>query len=191
MAEFPIEVSFRNMDHSESVEAGVREKIAGLEKFYDRIHYCRVMVEALHRHGRKGHLYDVHITLGVPGPDIQVSRTGPLDHAHEDVYVAVRDSFRAATRMLEDHVRKAAGKVKSHETPLHGKVASMSVRGGYGFITTSDGLDVYFHKNSVVEGQFDDLEAGAEVRLVIAEGEGVEGPQASTVKPIGKHHLVG
>ena len=191
MPEFPIEISFRNLDHSDYVEADVREKIAGLERFYDRVHYCRVIVEALHRKGHKGHLYDVHLTLGVPGTDIQVSRTGPLDHAHEDVYVAVRDSFQAATRMLEDHVRKVRGKVKVHETPLHGTVARISERKGYGFITTSDGLDVYFHENSVVDGKFSDLETGSEVRLVIAEGEGVEGPQASTVKPIGKHHPVG
>lgn len=191
MPEFPIEVSFRSLDHSDAVEADVREKIAGLERFYDRIHYCRVMVEAVHRHHHKGHLYDVHITLGVPGTDIQVSRTGPQDHAHEDIYVAVRDSFRAATRMLEDHVRKAEGKVKLHETPLHGTVARISLYEGFGFITTADDLEVYFHKNSVVDGKFEDLLPGTEVRLVIAEGEGVEGPQASTVKPIGKHHPVG
>ena len=191
MPEFPIEISFRNTDHSDSVEANVREKINGLERFSDHIHSCRVIVEAQHRQGHKGHLYDVHISLGVPGPDIQVSRTGPINHAHEDVYVAVRDSFRAATRMLEKHEQKFEGKVKSHETPLQGKVARMSIRGGYGFITTSDGMDVYFHKNSVVEGNFDDLKDGAEVRLVIDEKEGIDGPQASTVKPIGKHHPTG
>jgi len=192
MPEFPIEISFRNMDHSDAVEACVREKIDGLERFYDHIHYCRVMVGALHRRSHKGYLYDIHITLGVPGPDIQVSRTGPRDHAHEDVYVAVRDSFNAATRMLEDHVRVARGKVKAHETPLHGKVALIfpQLKGSYGFITTSDGLEVYFHENSVVDGSFDDLHTGSEVRLVIAEGEGDEGPQASTVKPIGRHHVV-
>lgn len=190
MPEFPIEISFRNMDRSEFIETDVRDKIAGLERFYDRIHYCRVMVEAVHRHHQKGNLYDVHITLGVTGPDIVVRRTGPQDHAHEDVYVTVRDSFRAATRMLEDHVRKARGDVKSHEIPLHGKVTRMFPEEGYGFIETADGTEIYFHKNSVIEGKFDDLEPSAEVRLVIAEGEGVEGPQASAVRPIGKHHLV-
>lgn len=190
MPEFPIEISFRNMDHSEFVEADIRKKIAELERFYDRIHYCRVMVETEHHHRHKGNLYDVHITLGVPGSDIAVRRTGPQDGAHEDVYVAVRDSFRAATRMLEDHVRKIRGDVKRHETPLHGKVARVFPYEGYGFVETTDGMEVYFHKNSVVEGKFDDLEPGVEVRLVVAEGEGEEGPQASTVRPIGKHHLV-
>ena len=37
---------------------------------------------------------------------------------------------------------------------------------------------------------FDELEVGKEVRLVVAERESAEGPQASTVEPIGKHHLV-
>ena len=67
MPEFPIEISFRNIDHSEFVETDVRDKIAGLERFYDRILYCRVMVEAVHRHHHKGNLYDVHIILGVAG----------------------------------------------------------------------------------------------------------------------------
>ena len=35
------------------------------------------------------------------------------------------------------------------------------------------------------------LEVGSEVRLVVAEGEGEHGPQASTVVPVGKHHIVG
>ena len=37
---------------------------------------------------------------------------------------------------------------------------------------------------------FDKLDVGHEVRLEIAEGESAEGPQASTVRPIGKHHIV-
>ena len=115
MADFPIEISFRNMDHSEFVENDIRDKIAGLERFSDRIHSCRVVVEASDRRHHKGNLYDVHVTLGVPGNDIVVSRAGPKNHAHEDVYVAVRDAFQAATRQLEDHTRKARGDVKTHE----------------------------------------------------------------------------
>jgi cold shock CspA family protein len=59
-----------------------------------------------------------------------------------------------------------------------------------GFCSAIDRLEVYFHGNSVVDGSFDKLKAGDEVRLVIAEGEGIEGPQASAVTPIGKHHIV-
>ena len=189
MTQFPIEIGIRNLDHSDYVEADIREKNKELERFYDRIHYLRVIIEAVHRRGHKGHLYRAHITIGVPGKDIVVSRTGLQDHAHEDVYVAVRDSFRAAVRMLEDHVRAARGYVKTHEPPLHGRVARVFPYEGYGFIKTTDGSEIYFHRNSVVDGSMDDLEQGADVRFVLSEDGGVEGPQTSTVKPAGKHHI--
>jgi ribosomal subunit interface protein len=190
MTKFPVEIAFRNVDRSDAVEANIREKIARLEQFFDRIHYIRVTVEAVHRRGHKGRLYGVNVTVGVPGKDVVVSRTGPLDHAHEDVYVAVRDAFQATTRRLEDHVRKGRHDVKTHAAPLHGKVARLFPYEGYGFVAAPDGLEVYFHKNSVVEGTFDGLEVGAEVRFVLAENESLKGPQASTVKPVGKHHVV-
>ena len=79
------------------------------------------------------------------------------------------------------------GDVKAHVAPEHGKVVRLFE--DYGFAETPDGQEVYFHKNSVVDGGFDKLEVGSEVRLVIAESEGVEGVQASTVTPIGKHHI--
>ncbi|MGB1548585.1 MAG: HPF/RaiA family ribosome-associated protein, partial [Alphaproteobacteria bacterium] len=41
-----------------------------------------------------------------PGKELVVTHSGPKDHAHEDVYVAIRDAFGAAARQLEDHARK-------------------------------------------------------------------------------------
>ena len=77
---------------------------------------------------------------------------------------------------------------KVHAAPTHGKITQLLE--DYGFAETPDGQEVYFHKNSVVDGDFYKLEIGNEVRLVIAEEEGIEGVQASTVTPIGKHHIV-
>ena len=103
---FPLEIRFRNMDPSPAVEARIREKAAKLERFHDRIIGCTVVVEAPHRSQHKGKLYSVRVDIGVPGKDVVVDRAKPVDHAHEDVYVAVRDAFSAATRRLEDQVRK-------------------------------------------------------------------------------------
>ncbi|HYH70590.1 MAG TPA: HPF/RaiA family ribosome-associated protein [Methyloceanibacter sp.] len=111
----PLNISFRNMDPSAAIETRVREKAEKLERLYDRIISCEVVVEAPHRNHQKGKLYDVRINLSVPGDDINVGRTGPQNHAHEDVYVAIRDAFAAASRQLEDHVRKMRGDVKTHE----------------------------------------------------------------------------
>ena len=171
------------------MEARIREKVEKLETYYDHLTSCRVMVEAPERRHHKGNLYHVRVELGVPGKELVVSRHPKDKHAHEDVYVAIRDSFDAARRQLEDHARKQAGEIKFHEVPLHGKVMRLFPYEGYGFIAASDGCEIYFHRNSVVREGFDRLNVGDEVRLVVADRESAEGPQASTVDPIGKHHL--
>lgn len=112
--DFPLDISFRNMDHSPAVETRIREKVGKLSRLYNRIVGCTVVVEAPHRHQHKGKLYRVHIDISVPGKDLVVDRAKPLDHAHEDVYLAVRDAFKAAERQLEDHARRMRGDVKSH-----------------------------------------------------------------------------
>ena len=188
--QIPVEVTFRNMDPSEAVEAKIRKKAEKLERYFDRIVSCRVVVESPHRRHQKGKLYNLRIDIGVPGREIVVTHSGPKNHAHEDIYVAVRDAFNAATRQLEDHARKVRGDVKSHEVPPHGKVVRLFPYQGYGFVAMSDGREIYFHRNSVVNNAFDQLEVGHEVRVAVAEGESAEGPQASTVTPIGKHHLI-
>jgi ribosomal subunit interface protein len=94
------------MESSEAVETRIRELAAKLERFYDRITSCHVVVQAPHRSQQKGKLFEVHIQMRVPGEEIVVNRERPHDHAHEDVYVAVRDAFSAMERRLEDFVRR-------------------------------------------------------------------------------------
>ncbi len=188
MFAIPLQITFRGMDPSAAVETKVRQKAEKLERFSDHLMSCRIVIEAPHRHHHKGKLYHVRIDLGVVGGELVVAHEGPLDHAHEDVYVAIRDAFNATVRRLEDYERKRRGKVKTHEVPVHGKIVGLSH--DHGFIATSDGREIYFHRNSVIDGDFEALEAGDEVRLVIHPGEGEKGPQASTVVPVGKHHLV-
>ncbi len=187
--QIPLDISFRNMDPSPAVEARIREKAAKLERFHGRIISCTVVVEAPHRHHHKGKLYSVHIDVKLPGgKDVVVDHAKPLDHAHEDVYLAVRDAFNATVRRLEDHTRRQRGDVKTHEVPPHGKVARLF--DDYGFISITDGQEIYFHRNAVLSDAFDKLAVGSEVSLAIDEKEGVAGPQASTVRPVGKHHIV-
>ena len=187
----PMEVSFHNMDRSDAVEAKVRERAVKLERYFDHITSCRVVIEAPERRHTKGNLFRVKIEIGVPGrPPLIVNRHPGQKHAHEDVYVAVRDAFDAARRQLEDYAGKLGGKVKTHEVPPHGKVARLFPNEGYGFVQMPDGSEIYFHRNAVTEEGFDDLEVGDEVRVTIAQGESDKGPQASSVLPIGKHHLI-
>lgn len=99
----PLQISFRGMDPSPAVEARIRDKAARLERLHDRITSCHVVVQAPHRHQHQGNLYEVRIQLRIPGQhELVVNREGRLDPAHEDVYVAIRDAFQAAERLLAD-----------------------------------------------------------------------------------------
>lgn len=185
----PLRINSKGMAPSPAIEAHIREKAAKLEQFHGRLIGCRVTVEAPHRHHRRGKLYNVRADISVPGRDVFVGYTHPINHANEDVYVAIRDAFNAAGHLLEDHIRRMRGDIKSHEAPIHGRITRLLV--DHGFIETSDGQDVYFHRNSVIGGGFEKLDIGDGVRLVIADKESSEGPQATTVRPIGKHHIIG
>ena len=184
----PLQITFRHMDTSPAVEARIRQRAQELEHFYNRIISCHVTVESRHRQ-RQGNLFEVRIDLVVPGREIVVGGDRGLNHAHEDAHVAVRDAFDALRRRLEDHSRQGRGDVKVHAVPDHGKVARILPDRDGGFIVTASGEEIYFHRNAVTDGSFDALEIGAEVRFVAREFESAGGPQASTVTPLGKHHL--
>ena len=187
--QIPLQITFRDMEPSAAVEARIREKATKLEQYYDNIISCRVMVEAPHGHKHQGKLFQVHIDLGVPDRELVVTHAHHhKDHAHEDVYVAIRDAFDAMKRQLEDHARVRRGKVKQHEAPVGGHVTSLHPEQDYGRIGTPDGRVIYFHRNSVLKDAFDRLEVGSEVRFTEEIGE--HGPQASSVTPVGKHHIV-
>jgi cold shock CspA family protein len=187
--QIPLRITFRDMPTSAAVEARVREHVEALELLHPRITGCHVVVEEHHRHHRQGRLYHVTVHLVIPEGEIVVKRDPAEHHAHEDVYVAVRDAFDAAARRLQDHLRRARGVVKQHEPTAYGTIERIFPENDYGFIRSAvDGQEIYFHRNSVLDGKFDDLQAGMEVRFALHEGEGEQGAQASTVTVVGKHH---
>jgi ribosomal subunit interface protein len=182
--QIPIEITLRDIPHSDAVETRIREKIEKLNNFHERIMSCRVTVESPQQRKHQGKLYSVHIDMKVPGGgELVVNRV-----QDEDIYVAIRDAFNAAARQLEDHVRRQRGDVKLHDVPHVGRVIQMFPAQGYGFIETPDRRQIYFHRNSVAQPGFDRLDVGAEVEFV--EEAGNEGPQARVVS-LGKHHVPG
>jgi cold shock CspA family protein/ribosome-associated translation inhibitor RaiA len=184
----PLQISFKNIDRSPTVEAKVRGRVDELERFFGRIVSCRVVIEAASRRPRQGRLYHVRANLKVPGKEIVVSRDPPRHQSHEDVYVAVRDCFDAVRRRLEDNARRRRGDSKTHEPQNHGRIVRLLAKERYGMISAANGEEIYFHPNSVVGGGFDRLNVGDEVRFALHHGEGEKGPQASSVIRIGKHH---
>jgi len=112
--EIPLQITFRGIPKSEAVEARILEKVSKLERFDSHIMSCRVAVEAEHQSQHQGNQYHIRIDITTPNKELVVSREHHDKKAHEDIYVAIRDAFNAATRQLEDYVRIQRGDVKTH-----------------------------------------------------------------------------
>ena len=104
--EFPLDITFRDMESSPAIEASVRRWAEKLARAHDRILRCHVIIERPHQHQRQGQLLRVAVTLSVPGPDIVVSHNTGRFGEHEDFQVALRDAFMAARRQLDDRARR-------------------------------------------------------------------------------------
>lgn len=182
----PLEITFRGLDRSEAVEAEIRKHVDHLEKFCERITSCHVTLELPHRHKTNGKQFEVRIALAVPRRDLVVSHNPGRDETHTDAYIAIRHAFKAMRRELEDYVRETRGDVKSHASLPHAMVSELFPLEDFGCIKTHDDRRIFFHRNSVVDGRFDELDIDSEVSFV--EEMGDKGPQASTVHVVGRHH---
>ena len=105
--EVTLQITMRDIPHSDALESHIREKAAKLEKFYPHIMHCRVTVELPHRHHHQGRLFDVRIDITVPGGELVINRV-----VNEDVHIAVRDAFDAAKRQLEDYSHRQASSTR-------------------------------------------------------------------------------
>jgi cold shock CspA family protein/ribosome-associated translation inhibitor RaiA len=184
----PLQVTFEHVSHSDAIEAAVRKEALRLETFHARITSMRVVIgRPQHRH-HKGDTYSIRVHVTLPGgKHVDVTRDPAATGRHEDAHVTIRDAFDAAGRQLQDHIRRLEGEVKAHQPPPHGIVASLDPAHDHGFIAASDGREVYFHRNSVMGANLEDLQVGQEVRF--SEAIGDKGPQATSVRPVGKHHI--
>src|SRR5512145_1442709 len=160
----PLQIIFEHIGHSDAIEAAVRKEAERLERFYDRITSARVVIaRPQHRH-HKGDTYCVRVHIAVPdGKHVDITSDPAMTGRHEDANVTIREAFDAAGRQLQDQIRKLTGAVKAHETPPHGVIASLAPERDHGFIAAADGREIYFHRNSVTVGKFDDLKVGQEV----------------------------
>ena len=106
-----LNITSRDFTLSPPVEAQIREKVASLDTYYDRISHCEVAVEApaIHHHHHGGP-FVVRVRLTVPGAELVA------DHQDErELSQAVREAFDAIRRQLQDHVRQLRGAVKHHD----------------------------------------------------------------------------
>lgn len=110
----PVQITFRNMDPSPAIMKHIEGQVEGLDSIFENITSCQVTVEAPHKHKHQGNIYHISIVLRVPETELVVSRSQEENQAHEDIYVAIRDSFDAMERQLIRYAEKLRGDIKTH-----------------------------------------------------------------------------
>ena len=178
--QIPPEVSFRNVEPSERHRQKIAEEIEKLERYFDRITRCRVVVDMPHRHSEQGNRYHVGIRLTVPTTELVVSRDPGPNEGHQDLDTAIVDAFQAMRRQLEEYAGRLRKERNRTEPGVRsGKVVRLMTRDRYGFIRTPDEREVYFHEDTLVGADLDELEVQTPVRFIEERGE--KGPQAREV----------
>lgn len=180
----PLELSFRNIQKDDALEADIRRRVDKLERFCDHISSCRVAIERAHSGATPAGAARVRIDLMVPpGHELVVDKEARGKPYDEDLAAVIQNAFDAAQRQLKDLSSRQRHEVKTHAAPI-AFVTRMLPDEDYGFLRTPDGREIYFHRNSVVGNDWSRLEVGTQVRL--EETMGNDGPQATTVQIIDK-----
>ena len=184
----PLEIAFHHTESSDWAEAEIRDRVADLEKICERLTSCRVRVDQRASNASGTIPPVVHIELGIPGrPDVVVSHEPEhlmRKYQRPDLHKAINEAFRIAERQLLAIKEQRDGRTKGvhHDGPNQalGQVAETDPGGEFGFLLTKEGALLYFHRNAMLSGNFDDLRRGHEVYYVDAMGD--TGPIASKVR---------
>jgi ribosome-associated translation inhibitor RaiA/cold shock CspA family protein len=186
--QIPPEISFHNIESSNWADEEIRARIADLERIYDRLITCRVHVDQRARNSTGTIPPVVHIEIGIPGrPDLVVGHEPEhlqRKYQRPDLHKAINEAFRLAERQLLDlkEVRKGRTKDARHasENQSLGHIAELAPEKESGFIQTKEGGLLYFHRNALLSGEFEDLKCGDAVHYV--EDVGDTGPLATKVR---------
>ncbi len=178
------EIAYRNVEPTPAMESQILRGLERLERSHPRIIACRIMVEIPHPRHATGNLYRVRLDITVPGHELVVSRDPPARHTRETARTAIREAFELARNQLREQRKRQAGRPAVSEAPLRGRVLSLSEADGYGFIQSTEGEEIYFHRTGVPADRFDELDVGTEVRFV---EEVVDGAiRATSVLPLSR-----
>src|SRR6516165_12833808 len=170
------QIEFQGITASTKIQATIEEHMTALEQRWGRITACRVVLKGPGERHRKGGLYEIHIRLALPdGHEVNVERTPVADERYADLDFAVNNAFKRARLQLQNSLRRARGQVKRHEHAASGTVVRLDPSGEFGFLETDDGREIYFHRNSVLDGAYSRLAAGS--RVTFAEEAGEKGAQ--------------
>ncbi|HVV95222.1 MAG TPA: HPF/RaiA family ribosome-associated protein [Hyphomicrobiales bacterium] len=183
----PLEIAFHNLEPEPWAEAEIRARVDKLDRLYDRIIGCQVRVDQrANAGGATPPVVRIEITLPGRRPIVVAHEPERLKNRFQNPTLrqAIAASFNLAERQLVDVKEQIQrrGKIGAHdaENQFLGEVADLVPAEDHGFILTQEGGLLYFHRNSLLSGDFDSLRRGTPVRYV--EEVGDTGPIAAKVR---------
>jgi cold shock CspA family protein len=183
----PLEIAFHNLEKPDWAEKDLREHVARLERIHEVVS-CRVRVEKRAVNASDSIPPVVRIEIGLPGNNDIVVAHEPehlqRKYKKPNLRNAITEAFRIAERRLAQYKEQLKGYVKGGQhapgKELRGQVAEMRPGEDFGFLMTPEGGLLYFHRNSVLSGDFETLKRGDEVSYI--EDMGDTGPVAVKVR---------
>ena len=176
------EIIFHDVDRSEWVENYVVERLGRLDRFAGGITRCRVTLTQEGASHNKGNRYSVMVEVRLPpNHDLAAKKQKVVRNMPTQLPALINQAFGAIEAQVKKTAQLRRADVKAHDGEPRGLVTRLSPE-GFGFIKSFDNRDVYFHRNSVLHGDFERLAVGTEVRFSPEEGE--KGLQASSVQVI-------
>jgi len=179
------EIIFHGVDRSEWVENYVADRLRRLERFAEGITRCHVTLKQEQASHRKGNPYSVMVDVRIPPQhDLAATKQKDIRDMASQMPAVINAAFGAIERQVKRTAALRRYEQKVHDEQEHGIVEKLC-DDGYGFLRSlSDNREVYFHRNSVLNGHFERLAVGTEVRFSAEQGD--EGPQAASVQIVAK-----
>jgi cold shock CspA family protein len=180
--QIPLQMTFRGLDSNPELEATAHRYARDLEEVCDHISSCRLAVEKEHHVSRSGRPYRVRLAITVPpGHEVVVDEDTNHGSPDEGVEQTMNSAFKKARRQLKDLTEQQREEVKVHPEQVTVAVVD-KLFDDYGFLRTPEDREVYFHRNSVVNADFEDVRVGDGVAFT--EDIHEEGAHASTVRVV-------
>jgi len=110
----PLEIAYRYCEPSEEIRSEIAAQVQRLEKFSPRITSCRVVVNGPQSYHRCGEHFQVELRIAMrERRDVVVDRRHNDAPEREHALAAIRETFDAASRRIEDIARDMRGQVKA------------------------------------------------------------------------------
>ena len=172
-----LKIEARNVELRKGWQIKIEEEKEKLVRHYANfVLHLRVTIEATSHHKEGG--FEIKLIASVPNDTVVVARKG------ENVRPLLVDAFDVLSLQLKEILRKKRKDQKGLEQETvgdkYGIIHKLSPLESYGFITTADQREIYFHENALKNVNMDELAEGDDV--LYGETIGDKGPQASWVR---------